>query len=294
MKPILGVNHMWLYPDAMVNERAHTETLARLAANPLVDALDCWLWRGATSREEKRILLDSGKVINYNIGDRFGEATQLPASVNEADRRRAYDAMMREIEFALELGSKKIVFGSGPDDPSDHNGAKERFFEFIMKVTESIPSGVSLSFEPTDWDIHKRFLFGPLDETVDFIKRVRAAGFPGIGLLIDMCHVPIIHETLESAIAKGGDVLNHIHLGNAVIKNAADPLYGDCHPAWSYPGSEFTEDDAVRFIKMLGDIGYLGNEGATVSFEMRPYTNTSSEESLEKFVSVWKRAIGSL
>ena len=206
----------------------------------------------------------------------------------------AQAAMMREIEFALELGSKKIVFGSGPDDPSDHNGAKERFFEFIMKVTESIPSGVSLSFEPTDWDIHKRFLFGPLDETVDFIKRVRAAGVPGIGLLIDMCHVPIIHETLESAIDKGGDVLNHIHLGNAVIKNAADPLYGDCHPAWSYPGSEFTEDDAVRFIKMLGDIGYLGNEGATVSFEMRPYTNTSSEESLEKFVSVWKRAIGSL
>ena len=290
MKTILGVNHMWLYPEAMVNAEAHTETLKRLCANPLIDALDCWLWRGERSREEKRILLDGGKVINYNIGDRFGEDIALPSSKNASDRDRAYSLMMREIEYGLELGTKKIVFGSGPDDPTDHKGAQQRFFELIMKVTEQIPDGVELAFEPTDWDIHKRFLYGPLDETVDFIKRVRASGFSRLGLLIDMCHVPIIHETIESAIAKGGDVLNHVHLGNAVIKNPESVLYGDCHPAWSYPDSEYTEDDAVRFIKMLNDIGYLNKSGSTVSFEMRPYTDMSSEDSLKRFVSVWNRA----
>ena len=294
MKTILGVNHMWLYPDAMVNAEAHTETLKRLCANPLIDALDCWLWRGERSREEKRILLDGGKVINYNIGDRFGEDIALPSSKNASDRDRAYSLMMREIEYGLELGTKKIVFGSGPDDPTDHKGAQQRFFELIMKVTEQIPDGVELAFEPTDWDIHKRFLFGPLDETVDFIKRVRASGFSRLGLLIDMCHVPIIHETLESAIAKGGSVLNHVHLGNAVIKNPGSALYGDCHPAWSYPDSEYTEADAVRFIKMLYAIGYLDKYGATVSFEMRPYSNTSAEKSLEKFVSVWQKGLSEL
>ena len=265
-----------------------------LAATERVKALDLWLWRGERSREEKKILLDSGKIINYNIGDRFGEDTALPASKKESDRVRAYDLMMREINYALELNSKKIVFGSGPDDVSDHNGAKERFFELIMKVSEQIPEDVELSFEPTDWDIHKRFLFGPLDETVEFIDKVRNAGFERIGLLLDMCHVPIIYETLESALEKGGRVLNHIHLGNAVIKDPADELYGDRHPAWSYPGSEYTEQDAIRFIKMLNDIGYLEKEGSTVSFEMRPYTGMTADESLERFVSVWDRAVRAL
>ena len=292
MSAILGVNHMWLYPDAMVDARAHTDTLKKLAANPIVDALDCWLWRTDRAAEERKILLDSGKIINYNIGDRFGEDIALPSSRSAADRDRAYSLMMREIEYGLSLDSKKIVFGSGPDDPTDHAGAKERFFELIMKVTESLPKDVSLAFEPTDWDIHKHFLFGPLDETVEFIERVRASGFERLGLLIDMCHVPIIYETLESALAKGGKVLNHVHLGNAVIKDKTSSLYGDCHPAWSYPGSEFTEDDGVKFIRMLGGAGYLDAPGATVSFEMRPYVGMSSEESLARWVEVYKKAIG--
>ena len=292
MSVILGTNHMFLYPDSMVNEKAHIESLKKLAATDLVDALDCWLWRGETAKEERKILLDSGKIINYNIGDRFGEDVAQPASRDKAERERAYDLMMREIGYALDLGSKKIIFGSGPDHPQDRAAAQERFAELILRVAKQLPSDVELSFEPTDRDIHKFFLYGLLDETVDFIKLVRKNGFERIGLLLDMCHVPIIHETLESAIEKGGAVLNHIHLGNSVIKDPTDPLYGDRHSAWNYKGGEYTEEDGVRFIHMLGDIGYLDKENATVSFEMRPYEGLSSEESLARFVSVFNRALG--
>ena len=41
---------------------------------------------------------------------------------------------------------------------------------------------------------------------------------------------------------------------------------------------------------MLIDIGYLNKSGSTVSFEMRPYTDMGSEDSLKRFVSVWNRA----
>ena len=283
---------MFLYPDSMVSEDAHIKSLKNLAATDKVNALDCWMWRGETSREEKKILLDSGKIINYNIGDRFGEDVALPASKNKADRDRAYDLMMREIGYALELGSKKIIFGSGPDDPTDRKGAQERFADFILRVARQLPRDVELSFEPTDRDIHKFFLYGSLDETVDFIHLIRKNGFERIGLLLDMCHVPIIHETLESALKKGGAVLNHIHLGNAVIKDPTDPFYGDRHTAWNYNGGEYTEDDGIRFVHMLKDIGYLDKENATVSFEMRPYDGLTSEESLARFVSVFNRAIG--
>ena len=294
MNVILGANHMFLYPESIVDGRVHTESLKEIAQNEKVNALDCWLWRGERAVEEKKILVDSGKIINYNIGDRFGEGTALPASPDKKERMRAYDLIMREIGYALELNSKKIIFGSGPDYPTDRDGAKERFFEFVMKVSENIPDDVELSFEPTDRDIHKLFLYGPLGETVDFINRVRGAGFSRIGLLLDMCHVPIIHETLDSAVEKGKQVLNHIHLGNAVIRNTASDLYGDRHPAWSYPDSEYTEEDAIRFIHMLHSVGYLDGAGATVSFEMRPYVGMSATESLNKFVGVYNRAIAKL
>ena len=60
MKALLGTNHMFLYPESMVDGKAHTESLKELASTDRVKALDLWLWRGERSREEKRILLDSG------------------------------------------------------------------------------------------------------------------------------------------------------------------------------------------------------------------------------------------
>ena len=282
---------MFLYPSSITNEEIHTQTLKEIIKTDLVSALDVWTWRGKQrAREEIAILRDCGKHINYNIGDRFGEEPVLPSSKLEKDKVYAYDIFMREFEYALEAGAKKIVFGSGPDDVNDHEGALERFFEFAMKLVSQLPKDVTLCLEPTDWDIDKHFLCGPLDESVNLAKRMRQEGVQNFGLLLDMCHVPIMHETMEDAVEKCKDVLTHIHLGNAVIKNKNNPFYGDKHIPWSYPDSEYTEEDGVRFLHLLRDIGYTEKENATISFEMRPYEGMDAMTTLEKFVSVFNKA----
>ena len=286
---ILGVNHQFLFPEAIVDAMAHTESLKKAASLEKVDALDCWVWRGQRSREEIAILRGCGKVINYNIGDRFGEDPTFPCSSDRMQRIYAYDTLMREVEYALAVGSKKIVFASGPDLPEDRAHAKERLGELIVTVAKQLPRDVILALEPTDRDIDKHFLLGPLDETVDFIKRCRRY-VPNLGLLLDQCHVPLMHETLESALAKVEDTLVHIHLGNCVIRDENDPFYGDKHIPWGYTGAEYGDDEGVAFLEMLKKIGYFDKKGATVSFEMRPYEGMSAEESLDRFVSVWNRA----
>jgi len=286
---------MFLYPKSMVDEKVHTESLKEFAYNNLVDALDVWVWRGKErSREEISILRDCGKVINYNIGDRFGEDVSLPSSKNKADRDRAYDIIMREIEYGLESGAKKIVFASGPDDKDDHEGALERYCGFVTDVLSKAPKDILFSLEPTDFDIDKCFLLGKMDETVSFIKRINDDGYKNLGLLIDMCHVPIMYETLESAVEKGQDVVNHIHLGNGFVSDKASPYYGDKHAPWSIEGGTYTEEDGKRFLYMLKKIGYLDKENATVSFEMRAYEGMTAFESMEKFVSVYKDAINEM
>lgn len=292
MSVILGVNHMFLYPESMTDEKAHTETLKKLVCNDSIDALDVWVWRGKErSCEEISILRDCGKVINYNIGDRFGEKTAFPACAKSEEFTRAYDLIMREIEYGLEAGSKKFVFASGPDDTYDHKGAIERYSEFVEKVLEQVPEDCVMCLEPTDWNVDKCFLLGRLDETVDFIKKVNSYGYINFGMLLDMGHIPIMHETLDSAINKAKDVLNHIHLGNAVIKCKDDPLYGDKHPSWNYPQGEYSDDDGIYFIKRLTEMGYTARENATISFEMRPYDGMTPEESLERFAAIYRKAV---
>ena len=286
---ILGVNHQFLYPEAMVDAAAHTESLKKAALLDSIDALDCWIWRGQRAKEEISILRSSGKVINYNIGDRFGEAAVFPCSPEKADRIYAYDTLMREVEYAMAVGSKKIVFASGRDLPEDRSGAKERLAELIALVSRQLPRDVVLALEPTDRDIDKHFLLGPLDETVDFIKKVRRF-VPNLGLLLDMCHVPLMHETLESAIEKVDDTLVHIHLGNCKLDDPDHPFYGDKHIPWGYEGALYGENEGVAFLGMLKKIGYFDKKGATVSFEMRPYEGKTAEESLDRFVEVWNRA----
>lgn len=287
---ILGVNHQFLYPDSITNEKVHTESLKKIAASDLVDALDCWTWRGETAKEEAKILLDSGKVITYNVGDRFGEEISLPTSPNEAERTRAYDILMREISYALDVNSKKIVFASGPDAPNERDAAKERLLELILKVGAQLPEDVVLSFEPTDWDIDKHFLFGPLGETVDFIKTVRKNGFERIGLLLDQCHVGIMHETLKSGVEKAKDVLNHVHLGNCLLKDKTSPFYGDKHIPWNYPGAEYGTEEAVLYLNLLKNADYFDKKEATASFEMRPIDGRSAEDSLKEWIKILNMA----
>ena len=148
-----------------------------------------------------------------------------------------------------------------------------------------------MCLEPTDCDIDKHFLFGPVDETVDFIKKLNVNGYKNFSMLLDMGHIPIMHETMESALEKCSCVLNHIHLGNAVIKNKDSKYYGDKHPSWSYCDGEYSDDDGLKFIRMLRDMGYTDKVNATISFEMRPYEGKTAEESLGRFIEIYNKAM---
>lgn len=291
MRAVPGVNHQFLWPEAMTDADAHTRTLRGASELIGVDALDCWVWRGEErSREEIRILRDSWKIIHYNIGDRFGEEICRPASPVKSEREHAWSCIMRELSFALELGSKKIVFAGGPDYPDDRDSAKERLAEFVRNMACQLPPDVTLALEPTDRDMDKYFLFGPVEETADFIRALRDRGI-NIGMLLDMGHIPLMHESLASAVEKAGDTLVHIHLGNCLLSDPTHPLYGDRHVPWDAAGSEYTGEDGVRYLRILRGAGYFAHENATASFEMRPIPGKSAEESLAEWIKIWKRGM---
>lgn len=278
---VVGFNHMFLYPESMTDGQAHTQTLQQLAQMPRPDALDCWVW-AANAKQELAILRSCGKKINYNIGDRPGERPVFPATADKAERAYALDILRRETEFAIECGAQKIVFGSGKDVPEAREEAIKRFEDFVLTWSSYIPKQMWLTLEPTDRDVDKRFLFGDMAQTHQTVARLRRAGMQNMGILLDMGHVPLMHHSLAQAATLGGDLLEHIHLGNCVIQNPADPFYGDKHPCWGYPGGAYTQADGAYFLKQLQRVGYFSTGRArTVSFEMRPLQEKSARQTVE-------------
>jgi sugar phosphate isomerase/epimerase len=275
----------------MTNPDVHTETLKLLYNDDRFDALDVWVCAKAPNRDKELRLLSGGKKhINYNIGDRYGEAAAKPTSPYADERAAARKLFRREVDFALACGAPKIIFGSGPDYPGNRNEARKYREEMILEESARFPKGTALYLEPTDRDVDKRALFGPFGESAAFIKDTQLKGAP-LYMLLDMGHIPLVHTSLEEAVEQSKDVLGHIHLGNCVIKNPSNPMYGDKHVAWGEEEGEYGTSDAERFVKCLKAAGYFtAGAKSTVTFEMRPMTGKTSDESMDEFISILDRA----
>jgi len=295
MNIILGVNHQFLYPESIVNQKVHTETMRELIALPYLEAVDCWIWRTPeASHEEISILRACGKQVNYNIGDRFGEKIVFPSSAEMAERRYAADVLRREIGFAMECGAKKIILGSGPDVPEVREDAKKRFAEVLYEVFSDVPKDVAICLEPTDRYIDKHFLFGPAAETAGFVRDMRRSGMTNFGMLLDMAHVPLMCETLETAVRDAAETITHVHLGNNIVANPKNPMYGDKHVPFGIPESAYTERDVAVFLRLLNENGYLKQDPCTVSFEVRPKEGVSAKDTWNDFFRIWRDSIVSL
>jgi sugar phosphate isomerase/epimerase len=110
---------------------------------------------------------------------------------------------------------------------------------------------------------------------VEVSERVRAR-VPGFGLLIDLSHLPLQGEGIREALKVSRDHLVHVHVGNCVL-DAADPLYGDQHPRFGYPGGVNGVAELREFLQGLLDVGYLRPDArATLAFEVKPVPGESS------------------
>ncbi|HZG24035.1 MAG TPA: hypothetical protein VEZ17_05615, partial [Chitinophagaceae bacterium] len=104
-----------------------------------------------------------------------------------------------------------------------------------------------------------------------YAKEIRA-NHDFFGLMVDLSHIPLIHETIEESLLPVKDYISHAHIGNCVVKGAAMPGYGDLHPRFGFPNGENDVEEVIQYLKVLFDIGYLGdNKRPIVSFEIRPF-----------------------
>ncbi len=201
---------------------------------------------------------------------------------DDAGRAEAVGRMQEALDEAADLGAVALAVLSGPNPAAEERAAQlDLLVESLLQLSRPGERGqdVPLLLENFDQlDYGKNCLVGPTAEAAEVVRRVRRGG-GNCGLLLDLSHLPLLSESAEQALDVAADVLDHVHLGNCVMRHPQHPAYGDNHPVFGIPEGENGVDELAEFLRQLFRVGYLAGGGRRrVSFEVKPFGGQTPEE----------------
>ncbi len=292
----LGLVHHMLHPECADVPESHVETLFKFSQRRDIETFDCCLPYGQELRSKLIPAIKScGKSVCFAI--HFYPLRLLPlAAKSPAGKAQMWMIIDDMIEQAASIGAKGFIFGAGtPSFSSATKADFDAFDEFCLELCEKLaPYGIDALLEPFDFDIDKKFLYGPIDDCVELAKRITAKR-PNFGFELDMAHLPLMREPFESAIERCAPFLKRVHLGNCVLKDKVNPRYGDTHPPMGFPGGEIDVPELAVILRSLLACGFLGKERrGDLLVEMTPFPGKSVEETVgdnfKRLEEAWKMA----
>lgn len=269
----IGLIHFMAYPSTIRGEGPIEETIRKIAVDDYFDAVEVtWIKDGETRKRVKKMLDSSHLTVAYGGQPRLLTTGQNINDLNEEKRKIAVENLKEGIDEAYEIGAVGFGFLSGKYTEDK----KEEAYQQLVKSTKEIcayaksKGNLKIAHEVFDYDIDKCSLIGPVDIAKRYAEEVTAE-FDNFGLMVDLSHLPILHESARESLIPVKDYIIHAHMGNCYMGDKNDPAYGDAHPRFGYPGGENDVEELVEYLKVLMEIGYLNPENRRIlSFEVKP------------------------
>jgi sugar phosphate isomerase/epimerase len=292
-----------IYPETIRGEGPILETVSKIAADESFGAIEVSWIKDANSRSQVASLLETAFMdVVYSGGPPILIQKLDMNSLDENTRSKSVKKIKKLVHEAYSIGARIFTVLSGPQvDPKKRGKAKSRMVHSLKEVCEyaqekSKEYSLMVSLENFDQEQDKKLLLGPTKEAVDVVRKVKD-DFDNIGLTVDLSHLPLLNETSEDALTEAALYLEHVHIGNCVLKDETHPLYGDQHPRFGISGGENSVEELEKFLRFLKDKGYFNKKTATrlpvVSFEVKPSAGESSDvliaNSKRVFAQAWSR-----
>ena len=270
----VGLVHFMAYPTTMKGEGPILETIKKLALDDYFNAIEITTIRNSEERQAvKKMLETSHMTVTYGAQPRLLTTGLNINDLDEEGRLKALTNLKEGIDEAYEIGASGFAFLSGKFEEA----TKEESYQALVKSTKEICSYVKskgnmkVALEVFDYDVDKQNLVGPADIALRYAKEIREE-HDHFGLMVDLSHIPLIHETIEESLLPVKDYIIHAHIGNCVVKSPDLPGYGDLHPRFGFPNGENDVDEVVDYLRVLLQIGFLNDKKPPiVSFEIRPF-----------------------
>jgi len=277
----VGLVQFMAFPQTLKGEGPVLETLEKVLTDDFFDVIEITTIKDPEVRQQAKRMLESSKM-TVAFG---GQPVQLVNKLNinsfdAAERNLALDRCKACIDEAVEMGAVGVAFLSGPDPGAEkREDAKKLIFDSLSDLCAHAQNlgSIKVVVETFDYDIDKKALVGPNAEAAVLSSRLREQ-YRNFGLMLDLSHLPLQHETIEHALTVAKDHLVHAHMGNCVMQDKNHPAYGDQHPRFGIPGGENDVPQVAEYIRTLIRIGYLQEGNPRIlSFEVKPMAWESSE-----------------
>ncbi|MGI6083001.1 MAG: Cgl0159 family (beta/alpha)8-fold protein [Limnochordia bacterium] len=270
-------------------------TIKEVLNDPYFQGIEItWIKDKQLRAEVAELLKASGKNVIFSAQpvQLVNEDALIPwediSCIDEVGRQQAVERLKGCISQAYELGASQFCMVSGRDPGAESGlGKRETAFRQLLRSIDELceysgkyaaennlePMRITLEiFDRSPEPNHKNQFIGPSDEACELARRLRDNyGRTEFGLLYDLSHMPLLRgnsftSETPAVLRELAPYLNHVHIGNCVT-DPQDPLYGDSHPRFDYPGGAVDEDMLAEFVKVLVEIDYQGGIG----FEVMPY-----------------------
>ena len=270
----VGLVHFMAYPSTIKGEGQITETIKKLALDEYFNAIEITTIKNKEERQVvKKMLESSHMTVAYGAQPRLLTIGMNINDLNEENRLKALGNLKEGVDEAYEIGATGFAFLSGKYEEA----TKEESYQALVKSTKEIcayvksKGNMKVALEVFDYDVDKKSLIGPASLALRYAKEIRAE-HAHFGLMVDLSHIPLIHETIEESLLPVKDYIVHAHIGNCVVKSPEMPAYGDVHPRFGFPGGENDVDQVVDYLRVLLQIGFLNDKKPPiVSFEIKPF-----------------------
>lgn len=274
----VGIIHFMAYPSTMKGEGPIAETIRRILLDDYFDAIEiAWIKDDAERAKVVSMLSSSHIDVGYGASPRLLTTGLNVNDLDEQGRQTASQTMLKGIDEAYQLGAKGFGFLSGKYDPNRIEEGLNALEKTVreMSAHAKAKGELQLLLEIFDYDIDKCSLIGPTPLAKRFYERVK--DLDNFGLMVDLSHIPLMHETIEESLRPIAPYIKHAHMGNAVMLPGA-PAYGDAHPRFGFPNGENDVEQLTEYLRVLIEIGYLKeDEPRIVSFEVKPVGDEDPE-----------------
>lgn len=276
----VGLIHFMAYPACLKGEGPIEETIRKIALDSYFEAIEVsWIKDKEVRKRAKRIIDTAHMAVGYGAQPRLLTTGHNINDLNEEGRQKALSTLREGVDEAYEMGAAGLAFLSGkyPED------RKEEAFQMLLKSTKELcqyaksRGSMNILLEVFDYDVDKKSVIGPAPLARRFAEEMRKE-CDNFGLMVDLSHIPQLHESIEESLLPVKDYILHAHMGNCVVKDPSMPAYGDQHPRFGFPNSECGVNEMVEYLRTLKSIGFLNEEKRPiVSFEVKPFGDEDPE-----------------
>ena len=256
------------------------ECLKKIVTDPYFEVVEVAHMKDAEVRKAAADMIARGHMTSsYGGQGRMLGAGLNINDLNEEGRRKALASLKEGIDEAYEMGVEDFAFLAGRYEEE----TKEESFQALLKSTRELckyaksKGDMLVLCEVFDYDIAKKSLIGPVDMVKRYAETI-CAEYDNFGLMVDLSHIPMLHETIEESLLPVQQYIRHAHMGNTVIKSPECPAYGDEHPRFGFPNSENDVEELAAYLRLLLKIGFLNEKKRPiVSFEIKPFGEEDPE-----------------